>query len=338
MNQRTLFMRVGAMLAGSAIVLVVLVLTLTGDQLGGGRAYETYFSESVQGLDIGAPVKYRGVTLGHVTGIGLVSAEYGTSAEEQIVDEMYRLIVVRFKINPKLLGKLPDTETAVRSGLRAKLANQGLTGVMFVELDFAPPEQHPYAQPPWTPLDDFIPSVPSTIAQVQDEVTQLLHKFSAIDVNGITRNVDGLITDLRHTVSDRGNVGLTLAQARSALADVRDQINKADLPALSAQLRRTGAAVETLSQGRQTRALLDTAEADLQRLPPLIAALQQTTNRAGAGVADIQSELIPILEDVRAAVANLRETTESIRRDPGSVLQQGAPPKDQPKDQPGDHK
>ncbi len=332
MTQRTLFMRVGAMLAGSAIVLVVLVLALTGDQLGRGRAYETYFSESVQGLDIGAPVKYRGVTLGHVTRIGLVSAEYGTSAEEQIVDEMYRLIVVRFKINPKLLGKLPDTETAVRSGLRAKLANQGLTGVMFVELDFLPPDQHPYVEPPWTPLDDFIPSVPSTIAQVQDQVTQLLHKFSAIDVNHITHNVDGLITDLRHTVSDKGDVGLTLAQARSAIADAQDEIKKADLPALTAQLRRTGAAIETLSQGRQTRALLDTAQADLQRLPPLIAALQQTTNRAGAGVADIQSELIPILEDVRAAVANLRETTESIRRDPGSVLQEGAPPKDQPKD------
>jgi hypothetical protein len=44
-------------------------------------------------------------------------------------------------------------------------------------------------------------------------------------------------------------------------------------------------------------------------------------------VADVQAELMPILEDVRAAVQNLRETTETIRRDPGSVLQEGAPPR-----------
>jgi paraquat-inducible protein B len=328
MKQRTLYLRVGAMLAGSAAMLVVLIVVLTGDRLVAGQAYESYFGESVQGLDIGAPVKYRGVTLGHVTRIGLVSAEYGTAAEEQIVDAMYRLIVVRFKINPKLLGKLPDTESAVRHGLRAKLANQGLTGVMYLELDFVPSDQYPVERVPWTPLDDYIPSVPSTIAQVQDEVTEVLHKLSTLDLNGLVDNLDGLISDVRHQFGKNGDLRATLVQARATIVEAQTQLAQSDLPALSAQLRRTGAAIETLAQGRQTRALLDTAEADLQKLPPLIAAAQQTIGRAGNGVADLQSELMPILEAVRAAVENLRETTETIRRDPGSVLLQGAPPKD----------
>ena len=328
MTQRTLYVRVGAMLAGSAAMLIVLIVALTGDRLTRGQSYETYFGESVQGLDIGAPVKYRGVTLGHVTRIGLVSAEYGTTAEEQIVDTMYRLIVVRFKINPKLLGKLPDTETAVRHGLRAKLANQGLTGVMFVELDFVPIDQSTDLHVPWVPLDDYIPSVPSTIAQVQDEVTSVLHKLSTLDLNHLVTNVDGLISDVRRQFGPSGDLRGTLAQARSALADVQEQIARTNLPALSAQLQRTGASIETLAQGKQTRAVLATAETDLQKLPPLIAAAQQTIGRAGTGVADLQSELMPILEDVRAAVENLRETTETIRRDPGSVLQQGAPPRE----------
>jgi len=327
MNQRTLYIRVGAMLAGSAAMLIILVVALTGDKLTAGQAYETYFGESVQGLDIGAPVKYRGVTLGHVTSIGLVSAQYGTTAEEQIVDAMYRLIVVRFKVNPKLLGKLPDTESAVRHGLRAKLANQGLTGVMFLELDFVPTDQYPVVSVPWTPLDDYIPSVPSTIEQVQDEVTQVLHKLSTLDLNGLVTNVDGLITDVRNQFGKNGDLRQTLVQARAAISDAQTQLTQSDLPALSAQLRRTGAAIEVLAQGKQTRALLDAAQADLQKLPPLIAAAQQTIGRAGNGVADLQSELLPILEAVRAAAENLRETTETIRRDPGSVLLQGAPPK-----------
>jgi len=127
MNQRTLFVRVGALLAGSLALLVVLVLVLTGDHWHPGVEYESYFKESVQGLEIGAPVKYRGVTLGHVNKIGLVAGEYGTPGGTPIDPSWYRLIVVRYKINPKLIGKLPDAASIVSDGLRVKLANQGLT-------------------------------------------------------------------------------------------------------------------------------------------------------------------------------------------------------------------
>jgi hypothetical protein len=86
--------------------------------------------------------------------------------------------------------------------------------------------------------------------------------------------------------------------------------------------------VQTLADGKQTRELLAQAQADLARLPPLVDSLQRTADRAGSGVNDLRAELIPILEEARAAVQNLRETTESIRRDPGSVLWEGPPPRD----------
>jgi ABC-type transporter Mla subunit MlaD len=329
MNQRTLYVRVGALLAGSVAMLVVLIVALTGDRWHPGVQYESYFKESVQGLEIGAPVKYRGVTLGHVTKIGLVAAEYGRPETTSLMSQtFYQLIVVRYKINPKLIGKLPDSNSIVSDGLRIKLANQGLTGVMYLELDFVKPESNPVLPLPWTPLDDYIPSVPSTIAQVQDQVTQVLDRINRIDFPAIASNVDGLVSDLRHEVSGQGDLHDTLAKAQGVLEDLRAQVKTADLAALSAQLQKTGAAVETLAQGKQTRALLDAAREDLKRLPKLIDSLQETADRAGGGVADIQSELIPILQDVRAAVQNLRETTEAIRRDPGSVLLQGPPPRE----------
>jgi ABC-type transporter Mla subunit MlaD len=328
MKQRTLFIRVGALLFGSAALFVLIILTLTGDRWHRGQAYETYFRESVQGLDVGAPVKFRGVTLGHVTNIGLVSAEYGATAEEQVMDPTYRLIVVRFKIDPKRVGRLPDTDEAVRSGLRAKLANQGLTGVMYLELDFMQADRYPPQVVPWTPQDDYIPSVPSTFAQVQDTVLQVLQHLNSIDFTAATKNLNGLVDDLRHHLGDDGDVHAALESARATVDDLRSQLDKADLPALADQLRHTGASIATLTDGKQTRALLAQAQADLAKLPPLIDSLQQTAHRAGGGVSDLQAELIPILEEVRAAVQNLRETTETIRRDPGSVLLQGAPPRD----------
>ncbi|MEO5701316.1 MAG: MlaD family protein, partial [Casimicrobiaceae bacterium] len=52
---------------GAAIALLLII--------GSGRYFqprvviETYFNESVQGLDIGSKVKYRGVVIGDVTAI-----------------------------------------------------------------------------------------------------------------------------------------------------------------------------------------------------------------------------------------------------------------------------
>lgn len=325
---RALYLRVGALLSGSLLLLLGAVIAFTGRTWHQDVRYETYFRESVQGLDVGAPVKFRGVTLGHVSNIGLVSAEYGATAEEQVMDPTYRLIVVRFKINPARVGKLPTTDEAVRTGLRAKLANQGLTGVMYLELDFYPPSRYPPQLVPWTPDTDYIPSVPSTIAQVQDSVTQALQEFNRIDFVRLTDNVNGLVSDIRHDIGAQGDVHGALASARETIDHLRTQIDRADLPALSQQLRQTAASLQTLTDGRQTRAVLSEAEAALARLPPLLDSLQQTSHRAGGGVADIQAELIPILEDVRAAVQNIRETTEAIRRDPGSVLLQGPPRKE----------
>jgi ABC-type transporter Mla subunit MlaD len=326
-RQTTLFIRVGALLAATAVALVLLIMVLTGDRLNPGVEYESYFRESVQGLEVGSPVKYRGVTLGHVTKIGLVAAEYGEQGDAPIDASWFRLIVVRYKLNPKQIGRLPDADSIVKDGLRVRLANQGLTGVMYLELDFVQATRNALQTLPWTPLVQYIPSVPSTISQVQENVTRLLDKIDQVDLNAITKNIDGLVSDVRHDIKE-GDVHAALGQAQAAIADVRAQLKVADLAALSQQLQKTAASVQTLADGRQTRAVVQQAEISLQKVPALIASLQRTADRASGGVADLQSELLPILQDARAAMQNLRETTETIRRDPGSVLLQGPPPRE----------
>jgi len=328
MKQRTLFLRVGALMVFSVAVVVVLILVLTSNLWHRGHNYETYFRESVQGLEVGAPVKYRGVTLGNVYNIGLVAAEYGATADQQVMDPTYRMIVVRFKINAQRVGKLPDAATSVRTGLRAKLANQGLTGVMYLELDFLPPDQHPPQSVPWLPDEDYIPSVPSTFAQVQDMVTQLLTSLDKIDYAGMLRNVNGLVDDLRRDLAEGGDVQSVLAQAHRTIADVQSRIDAADIPALSAQVRLTAEAFGQLAQGAPTRDVIAQARAALVRLSKLTDSLGEVSRHADTGLSDTEAELTPILRDLRAAMANLREATEAIRRDPGSVLLQGPPPRD----------
>ncbi|MBV8575412.1 MAG: MCE family protein, partial [Acetobacteraceae bacterium] len=123
MRRSGTFLRVGVLMLVGTAALLGLVLFLSGQRLSEGIPFESYFRESVQGLEVGAPVKYRGVTIGRVTNIGLVSAEYGRNEPLEIQRSTYQLVFVRYTINPDRVGRVPDTETAIRTGLRARLAS-----------------------------------------------------------------------------------------------------------------------------------------------------------------------------------------------------------------------
>ena len=53
--------------------------------------------------------------------------------------------------------------------------------------------------------------------------------------------------------------------------------------------------------------------------------LDASLRSARSATTDIQAELAPILRDLRAAVGNLREMTEQLRRYPSQAIF-GAPP------------
>ena len=102
-DSRAAFLRVGLLVVAGIGLVIGLVWFFGGARLAHGTLYESYFREFVQGLEVGAPVKYRGVTVGRVTELGLVSAEYGSrNAPVQIDRQTYRLVFVRFVVDRTL--------------------------------------------------------------------------------------------------------------------------------------------------------------------------------------------------------------------------------------------
>ena len=116
--------------------------------------------------------------------------------------------------------------------------------------------------------------------------------------------------------------------ADALLRTLNDAVQAADLPGLTADLRRTSDAVRDTGAGRADCSKLlanaalaaDRLATAAARLPPLIAALQATARRADNGTADVEQGLVPLLRDVQATAANLRETTEALRRYPAQML------------------
>ncbi len=327
------YLRVGLLILGGIGLLIGLVVFLSGNRFSEGAAFESYFRESVQGLEVGAPVKFRGVTLGRVTNIGLTSAEYGHGMPPTAESSDFRLVLVRWVIDPQRIGRLPSTESAIRTGLRARVASQGITGLSYIELDFVPPGRYPPIKLPWTPQAEYIPSMPSTLLQVQDAAQQFLAKLNSVDIDALAVGLTGLVTDLRGELKE-GDLHVALTNAAGLLEDMRGQVQRADLPALTADLRRTSASLRDTVQGREAKALLSNAATAADRiaaasakLPALIAALDATSRHANDATADLEQSLGPLLRDLQATLGNFRATSEALRQYPAQVLLGGPPPR-----------
>jgi len=115
-------------LAGAA--LIVLVIGIAGARTFNKKVIdaETYFAESVTGLDLGSPVKYRGVPVGEVKRIGFVYSEYGKQNDDLLTQASARQILVVMALDPERFGLLGNQaadqilRAMVQQGLRVKIA------------------------------------------------------------------------------------------------------------------------------------------------------------------------------------------------------------------------
>lgn len=330
-RNKAAFLRVGIMMVAGIAAAIGLLLFLSRGTVRNGFKVESYFRESVQGLDVGAAVKFRGVLLGQVTEISLASATYPEAMTAGREDNKFRLVVVRFTIDPLKVGRMPDPDRVIQNGLRSRLASQGITGVVYLELDFVNVGQFQAETVPWTPRDHYLPSMPSTIAQVQDAAQALLAKLQAVDLVRLAASMQTVFDDLHGQLTE-GDVHIAVNEAKTLLTTLRAATERADLPAVAADLRAAAGSVRDLVRGPKVDGLLSasTRAADrfaeaARRLPPLLSALETAVKRVDNSVGDLQHDLAPILRDARAAASNLRETSDMLRQYPSSILL-GAPP------------
>src|SRR4029079_13920980 len=101
MSQKANCFKLGLFVIG-AVVAGILVLFIIGTGLFFERRViiETYFKESVQGLDIGSKLKLRGVTIGEVTRISFTYTKY---QQDLPITQRERYVMVEEQLKPRLV-------------------------------------------------------------------------------------------------------------------------------------------------------------------------------------------------------------------------------------------
>ncbi len=259
------------------------------------REVIVYFNDALNGLNEGAPVKYRGVTIGTVK---RVMIRFNQSPEDY---SMPVLLEIQSDLVNKRLGDAAAeafTEDVIQDyeklWLRASLQTESLvTGVLYVEI-----RPNPKAPPPvYHQVQKIYREMPSEPTQIQE----LFNNLATLDLKSIEQNLNGLLVKLDRTVDSLGvaqiNQGLT-----NVLASLDRLVTSPDITNALASLGPTLENYRTLGEKLN------------QRVDPL-----------ADGVTNSLAEANRTLAEFRGAAENLRSmlsTTSPMRNDLDQALEQ----------------
>jgi ABC-type transporter Mla subunit MlaD len=338
--------KLGLFVIGGIVALVLLLLVIgSGKWFQSKTVIETYFNESVQGLDLGSKVKFRGVTVGEVTRIGF---SYNKYQQDKPMAERLRYVLVEATIIGRLIGTkaggdLTRTETVrleADKGLRIRLAPQGITGTSYLEIDYVDPKQNPELPISWEPDHVYIPSASSTFSQFFSGLADVVEKLSHADIDGVVTRINRLLETTNEkvaavdtaSISDQSKRVLSKAERKLDQFDA-EQISK-EGTALLAELRQSNQKLGVILDEPAWKKLPGDADAAVAQarkllddpdLPKALAHLESVLARLDRVLGGGEPDLRRTLENVRQITDNLRDLTEDAKRNPSRLIF-GAPP------------
>jgi len=309
MRTQTSYALIGSFVIGGLVLFTVSLVALHAGTTREVIKAETLFEESVSGLEVGAPVRFRGVTIGRVTQITVAGALY------QETEHTY--VVVRFELwGPEGLpvSRLRRTLPArIEEGLRVRLASPGVTGIAYLEADIL---DDAYRYPPkdrdWMPDEQrerylYIPSAPSALGEVVNSVEKVLDDVVRADLPQVAREIRDAAASIQQQLQDAG-LGELRVEAKATLASVRSAASHA-----ADDLARAVAGLETGIRDVGTAA----QSVELRMRDPQIDAILRDVKAATTDLARVVGEAQTLLAgkagDVAAILANLERATAHLR-------------------------
>ena len=205
------------------------------------RRYVMYFDESLRGLSVGAPVSLLGIPAGEVVDVSLeIDPKKGRPRGRVEIVAYPERVVRRLSESSEQKGRDVVENTASRhaffkrlverEGMRAQLRSGSIvTGERYVALDFftdATP-----ATVDWSLAEPVVPTVPSTLPEMQAKLEAILVKVDSIPFQKIG-----------------GDLAETLESARKMLDGIDTEVTP-ELKSTLAELRTTLAAADKVLEG-----------------------------------------------------------------------------------------
>jgi paraquat-inducible protein B len=330
-------------LGAAALVVAGITYFGSGQFLAEKQTFVLYFSGSMAGLQVGAPVNFRGVKVGSVSDIVVRYDTRDHSIRIPVYIEVEADRIEDVGGGPRPTDAARIVNLMIQQGLRAQLALQSLvTGQLAVQLDFDPeaPLNLVGADP------DFIelPTVPSrleelerTIARlpVDELIAELRSAIQGVDAfvhsedakeavrslnttldefAELARHIDGKIDPIATSIEE------TAAAGQNALKRAADSIASAE-----AALNETLEEIRTLAQNvdSQIEPVVTSFQASSDSARLALDQLRETAATANDVIAEdsaLHYELARALAELSAAARSVRALADYLERNPEALL------------------
>jgi paraquat-inducible protein B len=313
---------VGAFILGALALAIIAIVVLGSDRLfHSSNQYVLLFAGNVNGLRIGAPVKFKGVEVGSVTNV-LLNLNIDSQPEARNYSAI-RIPVIISLDEHKILGRGAVTDfsqpenlkRAIDYGLRGQLATESLlTGLLYVDLDMHPGSQPKFFLPPNSPYLE-IPTLPNPFEEAQSAASRLIAQIDKIDLNKLldratvtlnaatdTMNAYKQLAQsdqIKNAIDSINRGGQSIDRAAEGLRVLTNNLNRTILP-LGPQLQASARdADQTLKQARDT---LQSLNATLSPDSPLLYQASQS------------------LSDISDAARAVRHLADYLDRNPDAII------------------
>jgi paraquat-inducible protein B len=291
-----------------ALAVAGLFIFSSGKLLKNTGTFILYFDGSLKGLDVGAPVNFKGIKIGSVTDIKVqLESEDFTDIRIPVLVEIDRDMIKESSELIKSKGyqdwrkRREEMQKAgkiikymVDNGLRAQLISQSMvTGKLMIQLDFYPDKPARFVAAGNKYIE--IPTIPSRLDEIAKAIEEVPFKEliakATLTIEGIERLVNA--PELKDTV-------VTL---RDTIQDLRNLIKNLDggVGTLTANVESTlKKTSDALVQATNT---LTVVQGELKDTTPVI-----------------RYELTNSLKELADAARSLNALTEYLQRNPESLL------------------
>ncbi len=299
-----------------------MVFTLYGDKATAMKApesigghYVLYFTETLQGLSVGARVTLLGLPVGEVTDVGLDINPATFNIRGRVVFVTYpERLTARLDLKQAALGKSfaksAEQRHAVwqhlveKQGLRAQLRSESLlTGQLRVAFNYFP--DAPKAKIDWSADPVELPVTPSELTDLEQKVAGILAKLDKLPYEAIGADLAKALASLDQTLKDadkavnRIDADVT-PELKTILKDADKAVNRIDAD-VTPELK------TTLEELRRTIATAD--------------GVLKSTNATLLGTdAPGQQELRDAMQEIARAARSLRILTDFLERHPEALL------------------
>ena len=324
MSTETQRYRLGIFVVSGVALTVVGVAALSA-----GRLFQEtyplycYFQESVQGLEPGSPVKFRGVQIGRVEAVNLMPSsriatqQEGSHAESTI--EVRSALQFKQITERESSGDLAAIDAAIRrevqQGLRVSIAWKDITGQKYLDLDYVDPAKSPPGALAFTPPGTYIPTAVETkLADIQRDVANVTSRLAQVDYQGIAEDARSAVTTLRKAIEDLDAAGLGTRFGEAA-DSVRRLASNADLASslrrLDSVLEKADAAAARIGEVASRPSLT----AGLDDIAASAASLRRMTAQLEESIPRLTQSAEETLASARSAIdaAKLQDTAAAVR-------------------------